>query len=133
VSAGWIVLLILVVALVIWELGFMPSSVDRHRAGSGRDSSGVEIKETPSTGPVSMNDIGISPWSLIWHRQVDAASSPCYLGPISMDRDHDLLVAWHARGDDTVFRILCDRHASLVGATCRRLGSPDVDEGGCDP
>jgi RNA polymerase sigma factor (sigma-70 family) len=44
------------------------------------------------------------------------------------DDDGALLTAWSAARDDDAIRRLCDRHAALVAAACRRLGSPDADE-----
>lgn len=46
----------------------------------------------------------------------------------SSDVDGALLTAWSAVGDEAAFRQLCDRHAALVAASCRRQGSPDTDE-----
>jgi RNA polymerase sigma factor (sigma-70 family) len=42
--------------------------------------------------------------------------------------DHHLLTAWVERRDGEAFEALCLRHAGLVGAACRRHGSPDADE-----
>lgn len=46
----------------------------------------------------------------------------------SPDDDGALLAAWSAARDESAFRRLCDRHAALVAAACRRQGSPDADE-----
>jgi DNA-directed RNA polymerase specialized sigma24 family protein len=42
--------------------------------------------------------------------------------------DAHLLTAWQHQHDTEAFRVLCDRHISLVEAACRRQGSPDVAE-----
>lgn len=42
--------------------------------------------------------------------------------------DADLLAAWRDVRDEDALRLLCARHAGLVAATARRLGSPDPDE-----
>jgi RNA polymerase sigma factor (sigma-70 family) len=47
--------------------------------------------------------------------------------PFAVD-DSSLLRAWSAQRDESAFRSLCERHAALVRATCRRLRSPDADE-----
>jgi DNA-directed RNA polymerase specialized sigma24 family protein len=44
------------------------------------------------------------------------------------DNDGRLLAAWHARRDEAAFRLLCERHANLVLAACRRQHAPDADE-----
>lgn len=41
--------------------------------------------------------------------------------------DGRLLAAWHRDRDARAFAALCERHAGLVGAVCRRQGSPDID------
>ncbi len=46
----------------------------------------------------------------------------------SPDDDGALLAAWSAARDEAAFRCLCDRHAAMVAAACRRQGSPDADE-----
>lgn len=42
--------------------------------------------------------------------------------------DETLLAAWRRTREEYAFRTLCARHAALVGSTCRRLGSTDVDD-----
>ena len=42
--------------------------------------------------------------------------------------DAHLLTAWQQRHDAEAFRVLCERHAGLIEAVCRRQGSPDVAE-----
>ncbi len=42
--------------------------------------------------------------------------------------DRALLNAWRQHRDQESFRTLCQRHAGLVLAACRRLRSPDADE-----
>lgn len=46
---------------------------------------------------------------------------------MTMD-DAQLLAAWHDRQDAEAFHLLCERHAGLVAAACRRQGSPDAGE-----
>ena len=48
--------------------------------------------------------------------------------PTNPDDDGAQLAAWSAARDEAAFRRLCDHHAALVAASCRRLGSPDADE-----
>ena len=42
--------------------------------------------------------------------------------------DAHLLTAWQQCHDAEAFRVLCERHAGLIEAVCRRQGSPDVAE-----
>ena len=42
--------------------------------------------------------------------------------------DRHLLESWRANRDEAAFQILCERHASMVAAMSRRLGSPDPEE-----
>jgi len=42
--------------------------------------------------------------------------------------DAACLAAWQKRHDEDAFRELCLRYSAQVAATCRRQGSPDVDE-----